>query len=103
MNFAKLLMVINLGGLLPLQALSPPTQVRAYDTPNDGGGSITVKWKLSPDDSLLRGYEILRLEGSPKAEPVSCGFVLRGTNQYQDTEVKDGRGYFYFVRKERSL
>ena len=83
---------------LSLQALSPPTQVRAYDTPNDGGGSITVEWKLSPDDSLLRGYEILRLEGSPKAKPVSCGFVLRGTNQYQDTEVKDGRGYFYFVR-----
>lgn len=81
-----------------LYALSPPTQVRAYDTPNDGGGSITVEWKVSPDDSLLRGYEIFRLKGSPEAKPVSCGFVLRGITHYQDTEVKDGENYFYFVR-----
>lgn len=83
--------------LLALQ-IRPPTGVRAYDTPNDGGGSITVEWQLSPDDSLVTRYEIFRMEGSPTAPPVSIGFVLRGNHIYQDGEVRNGTPYYYFVR-----
>ncbi len=76
----------------------PVPSVRAYDTPNDAGGSITVEWELSPVDSVVRMYEVYRLEGSPEAEPVSAGFVLRGTRKFQDNGLKDGETYYYFVR-----
>ncbi len=35
------------GGTSPAP-LGPATSVRAADTPNDGGGSITVHWKAAP-------------------------------------------------------
>lgn len=76
----------------------PVTQVRAFDTPNDAGGSITIEWELSPIDSLVTKYEIFRIEGTPTGEPVSAGFVLRGTDSFEDVGIKNGVKYFYFVR-----
>lgn len=76
----------------------PVSQVRAFDKPNDAGGSITIEWELSPIDSLVTKYEIFRIEETPTGEPVSAGFVLRGTERYEDVGVRDGVEYFYFVR-----
>ncbi len=76
----------------------PVTHVRAYDKPNDDGGAIVVEWEPSPMDSLITKYEVFRLEGSPDAEPVSAGFVLRGTHKFEDVGVKNGKPYYYFVR-----
>jgi len=50
--------------LMPQEVLFPPTQLRAFDTPNDAGGSITLEWKISPNDipksAKFNGYEIYR-------------------------------------------
>ena len=75
-------------------ALAPPTDVRAYDTPNDGGGSITVEWQLSPDDETIEGYELYRSETGEEYEFV--GFVGSGRTQYQD-ETEDDKDYIYKV------
>ncbi len=41
-----------------------PTDVRAYDTPNDNGRKINVEWKSSIDDinKAISGYEVYRSE-----------------------------------------
>jgi hypothetical protein len=75
-------------------ALAPPTDVRAYDTPDDGGESITVEWKLSPDDALIGGYEIYRSEDEVDYEMV--GFVGQGRARYED-DTEDGTSYVYKV------
>ncbi len=78
---------------------APPTNVAAFDTPNDAGNSITVTWELSADDSIVTRYEILRCRGKPdKDSAVSLGYVLRGSTQYQDNDVENGVAYYYFVR-----
>lgn len=82
--------------LLALFLILPPQDVKVFDTPNDDGESITIQWKLSPVDTLLRGYEIFRCE--VKEGPFeSVGFVMRGENQYEDKNVKDGKKYYYYV------
>ncbi len=86
--------------LLAIFALAPPTDVRAYDTPDDGGGSITVEWHLSVDDASLDGYEILRSEDGIEYQRV--GFIGRGKTLYSDEESEDNKlenskVYFYKV------
>jgi hypothetical protein len=81
----------------------PPVNVIAYDTPNDEVSSITLKWERSPADSdnavLFRGYEIYR-SGSATGEFKSVGFVPAGTTRFDDgnSEIQDGKEYFYIVR-----
>ncbi len=81
--------------------VAPPGNVRAFDTPSDHGGSITVEWSLSPDDvpwrKLIEGYEILRAE-SPEAEFVPIGRALPGQTKYLDNSAENGRKYYYKVR-----
>ncbi len=86
--------------ILGIFALAPPTDVRAYDTPDDGGGSITVEWHLSPDDALLEGYEIYRSEDGIEFQRV--GFTGKGNTLYSDEESEDNilennKRYFYKV------
>jgi len=71
--------------------------MRAVDTPNDAGGSITLSWDLSPDDSRVDQYEILRcltIDG----EYSVVGSVSRGTASFIDTGVSNEESYFYKVR-----
>ncbi len=50
--------------LLSAQAtLAPPRQLQVFDTPSDGGGSLTVTWAASPTDSASVKYQILLHEG----------------------------------------
>ncbi len=77
---------------------APATNIRAMDTPNDGGGSITIQWDLSLDDPIVTRYEVYRAEGSTESEPELVTFVARGRNSVQDNQVKDGVTYYYFVR-----
>jgi hypothetical protein len=74
-------------------ALAPPTGVKAYDTPNDGGGSITVEWQLSSDDGAVEGYEIYRSTGGKYK---AVGFVGSGRMHYAD-ETDNGIEYRYKV------
>jgi hypothetical protein len=75
-------------------AIAPPTDVHAFDTPDDGGGAITVEWQLSQDDAILDGYEIYRSEDGVEYEKV--GFIGRGRTTYED-ETEDGKNYLYKI------
>ena len=76
----------------------PPSNVKAFDTPNDAGGSITITWELSPDDSIISGYEIWRSEFSDTGYAM-VGYIGRGISEYRDKkDVKDGLKYYYRMR-----
>jgi len=81
-----------------LFSLEPVRNVRAFDTPDDGGGSITVTWEIPESDTLITRIEIFRLEGSTEATPELVGYYLRPQTQFVDNTVKDGIPYYYFVR-----
>ena len=74
--------------------LAPPTNVQAFDTPNDGGGSITLKWQLSADDTSVTAYEIFRSENG--IDFLHIGQCGKGRSSYED-KVKDKTVYFYRV------
>jgi uncharacterized protein DUF6754 len=96
--------------------LTPPQQVRAFDTPNDGGGSLTVTWEKASGGSKDLRYQVLLQEpsaGEPKvvAEFASDSHFVRASkapwwtlpapkDAYQFTlksgkgvEIKDGTSY----------
>ncbi len=84
--------------LIILLAITPPSDVRACDTPNDAGQSIIVEWNLSTDDSLLGGYEIWRSE-SPNSGFMMVGFVGRGISRFRDIgNLENGLKYYYKIR-----
>ena len=77
-------------------AISPPTDVRAWDSPNDAGGSINITWHISTDDLMLDGYEISRLtSGATEYEPI--GFIGKSRNSFSDEDTRDGVKYQYRV------
>ncbi|MDH4209983.1 MAG: hypothetical protein OEV79_00830 [candidate division WOR-3 bacterium] len=80
--------------LVSIFALAPPTAVHAYDTPDDGGGAVTIEWQLSVDDMHLQKYEVYRSENGVDYEKV--GLVGRSRNQIED-ETEDGKQYTYKV------
>ncbi len=88
---------------LPLtQKFAPPLDVRAFDTPNDAGKSITVQWNLSPDNSLFSGYEIYRSEAQDTGYQY-VGYMGRGISTIRDNRgVKDNTPYYYKVRGRTS-
>ncbi len=59
---------------LAASTLLPPQNVRVIDTPNDGGGSLTVLWAPAPYDSAAVKYQIL-LGESPSADPATMTIV----------------------------
>jgi hypothetical protein len=57
---AGLVMMIAAPYLAAAQApLAPPQDLQAYDTPNDGGASLTVVWAPAPYDSADAQYQVL--------------------------------------------
>ncbi len=94
--FVRPALALNPQELLPP---APPTDVRAEDTPNDAGRSITVRWELSKDDTAgggIGGYVIHRSSDGEDYERV--GYASRGATDYRDTEgVRDGEIYYYKV------
>ena len=85
----------------PPQTVSPPDGIEAFDTPADAGGSITVRWRLSPHDAgsegLVTGYEVLRSE-SPDGGFDSIVCVPGGVTFCVDNATEDGVQYYYHVR-----
>lgn len=76
---------------------SPPTNLEAFDTPNDEGHSITLIWDGPPNEELVKKYEIYRAQ-ELEGEYTMVGFVLPGKNEFKDGDVADGVGYYYYVR-----
>ena len=83
--------------LLHLQ-ISPPKDVRAFDTPNDAGGSITITWESSPD---VEGYRILRM-ALPDSVYTPVDWVDAATKRYVD-KVKDDMKYRYIIKAESGI
>lgn len=83
--------------------LAPPTNVRAYDTPNDNGHSITLEWDLSADDisgkdNRVLGYRILRSD-SPDDPFEDRGVVIpAGEHKHNDKGVKESDNANYFPK-----
>ncbi|MFQ5906790.1 MAG: DUF6754 domain-containing protein, partial [bacterium] len=99
-----LLLTVPIVGLAARELVTPtpplpPSQVRAEDTPNDAGGSITVKWELSEDDfdgGKVSGYAVYRSSDGEKYEYVA--YVGKGMTEYRDIEgVEDNKPYYYRV------
>lgn len=78
--------------LLVLVALT--FQVKAADTPNDAGGSVTLSWKaegLSPDH-----YKVLILRGeSPEGPMDTVKTVSLAQGSFVDVGLTDGQDYYY--------
>ena len=74
-----------------------PTEIRAFDTPNDAGENITIEWK-SPDDKegIIVGYEVFRSEDKETGYELA-GFVGKGTEEFKN-RVENGVTYYYKVR-----
>ncbi len=83
----------NASTILPL----PPSNVTAYDTPDDKGGSIDISWELSPDDDRAKGYVIYRAD-KPNGNYSMIGKVSQGVAKFTDTSAKIGVTYWYVVR-----
>ncbi len=98
---------INAAGAIGLDVPPEPvTSLQAFDTPGDEGGSITVTWTVSRQDTVdVVGYDLLRAEedmnnpGNPGPfAPLAT--LPPGTNGYIDTPIDDDSGlinYWYRV------
>jgi len=77
----------------------PVQNIEAYDTPNDGGGSITLTWELPPKEVTgnLISLRLLRAE-SPSAEFSEIGIVPPSATDYTDSNAEDKKDYWYKVR-----
>lgn len=75
-----------------------PVNVRAFDTPNDGGKSITVTWGASPDQDV-EFYEIERavLPATSDSDFTSLGKAVGTERSYIDGNTDDAKEYKYRV------
>lgn len=89
--------------IVPKDTIPPasPTNVGAFDTPNDRGRSITIAWEKSKDDGAgandVEGYEILRATEAD-GEYEFIGSAASGAQKFTDNNVTDGKEYFYKIK-----
>ncbi|NWF71470.1 MAG: hypothetical protein HXY51_00290 [Nitrospirae bacterium] len=57
------------------KTLAPPEDVRVFDTPSDGGGSLTVLWSPAPSDNAETKYQVLLSEGTTVPDPAAMKVV----------------------------
>lgn len=55
--------------------LTPPPQVHVFDTPNDGGGSLTVTWDKTNGESKDLRYQVLLYEPNTDEPKVVAEFA----------------------------
>lgn len=88
-------MITALAVTVLLAAASPPGAVTARDTPDDGGGAISITWTRAPDPEV-RSYRVLRQTRDATGWD-TVGFTSRLVTRYEDDEVRDGVSYRYVV------
>jgi hypothetical protein len=82
----------------PQSPPSPPINVKAFDSPNDAGQSITITWEKSPDDERIDGYEVLR-SNTEEGDFERIGFVAKGFFTFENNRgVEPGIVYYYKIR-----
>lgn len=78
----------------------PPSDLAAADTPGDAGGSVTLTWKLSPDDGAgagdVYGYRIFRrTQGEAYVPGAPYASVPAGTASYADAAAPENIRFYY--------
>jgi len=74
-----------------------PANLKAVDTPDDSGGSITLSWSLSAHDAVdVKEYR-LRRGVSSASQPDLVGTVGAGVAAFVDDTVQNQVAYFYTV------
>ena len=84
------------------QQPAPPTNVNAFDTPNDNGASVTITWNKSADDGVgaktVIGYNVLRQSPDGEFEVITESPLKAGATRYVDQGAKGGPACRYIVR-----
>jgi outer membrane protein assembly factor BamB len=77
----------------------PPTNLTAFDTPNDAGGKVTLSWTKSPDDGRwyndVAGYKIYRSTDPALVYSSYYGYVSSGTSVYIDSACPISVTFYY--------
>lgn len=73
--------------------LQSVTNLKAFDTPNDAGGSVTITWNKF--ENVVR-YEIFRSQRISEGYQ-KIGDVLGGKTRYDDKSTKNGVKYYYYL------
>lgn len=99
-NLSPLSNIASSYAALDLVPPLPPSDLAASDTPDDGGGSLTLSWTLSPDDGGgagdVYGYKIYRrLQDSAYASSAPYASVSKGITAYSDPAAAAGVKYYY--------
>ena len=88
-----------------LTKIAPPFDLNVKDTPNDGGGSLNLSWKLSPDDKEMIGdideYEIFRAMKSDTILRLITQ-VSDNVTSFTDVGLDNEEEYRYAIRAKRS-
>jgi hypothetical protein len=79
-----------------IYGIEPASKVIARDAPNDAGGNVVIGWQLSPSDSIIEGYKIVR-KSDKETEAISIGFMGKGRNKFTDDGTTDGVNYSYQI------
>ncbi|KPK72535.1 hypothetical protein AMJ87_04505 [candidate division WOR_3 bacterium SM23_60] len=82
--------------ILFLLSIAPPTDVRAYDKPNDAGSAIIIEWNLSPDDVRVENYIICRRVAQDTTYE-RLGSTMHGVTEFEDDNTDDSKTYQYSV------
>jgi len=80
--------------LLIVLVIANQIALKAFDTPNDDGSSITLEWKT---DSKFQFYEIFRAPNLSDEFQKICK-LDGGASTYVDAQVQSGVQYYYVVK-----
>ncbi len=84
--------------------IAPPADLHVNDTPDDGGRSLTLTWKLSPDDTEemgdIEGYDIFRASRRDTSLKL-ISMVGDNTTSFTDVGLERGQEYSYALRAKR--
>ncbi len=81
---------------LSLITIAPVTNVQAADKPNDAGSNIIITWILSPDDTVIEYYSILRRSAHDTFEQY-IGRVKNRICAFEDNTTQDKISYTYVI------
>lgn len=77
-------------------AIKPPTNLKAIDTPKDKGGSITLTWEKSVTEGVS-GYTIFR-QFDAMGDIYKIGELKSDNLSFKDRKATTDQEFFYFVR-----
>ncbi len=94
------------------ESLAPPQAVQLFDTPNDGGGSLTVVWSPAAYDAPDVRYQVLAVEGSAVSDPATMKVVaefpsntkfVKGAKSPWWTRKGDATDHLFVIRSGKGI